>query len=519
MRKLWLLTAVLLMAVVIGLCGCNESSEETNSVVVGITQDLDELDPHKAVAAGTDEVLFNIFEGLVKPDCNGNLIPAVAESYLVSEDGRTYVFILRDGVKFHNGKEVTMNDVVYSLKRKAGLLENNDPKVIVSKTMSNIDNIRAVSDNELEVTLKKPDTEMIASFVVAIVPENYDELSNNPIGTGPFKFVAYTPLESLVLAKNEDYYIEDCPKLDKVTFKISANTDAAFLELKSGSIDIFPYLTDDQAKELSNNFQIVEGGMNLIQGMFMNNGKKPFDDIRVRQAMNYIIDKHEIIDMVSGGHGQVIGTNMYPSLKKYYNAELDSYYEQNLNKAKQLLAEAGYADGLKFTLTVPSNYQFHVATAQVIAEQLKRAGITAEIKLVEWASWMSDIYYGAEEKNYKGNDYELTKGRDYQATIVGLDGKLVARETLQRFVSTAGNNFPNYRNAEYDRVFLEASSTSNEAIKVRRYKELQKLLTSDAVAVYIQDPPALVAMKNNLDGYVFYPVFAQDMSVVFYREK
>ncbi len=474
------------------------------SVIVGITQDLDSLDPHKAVAAGTNEVLYNIFEGLVKPDKDGNLVPAVASDYSISEDGMTYTFTLRDGVQFHNGNLVTADDVIYSIKRSAGMLETSDPEVKVESALSVIADITSMVTEEgktqIQILLSEPNTELIGYLTTPIIPKDYDGQAETPVGTGPFKFVSYTPLQSIVMEKNEDYYVEGVPYLDQVTFKISANTDSAFMELMAGAIDIFPYLTEEQANQLSSTYDIEVGNMNLVQGLFLNNQAAPFDNMLVRQALCYAIDRQGILDMVAGGKGQIIGSNMFHGFSIYYNDTLEDVYAYNPEKAKELLAEAGYADGFSFTIKVPSNYQFHVDTAQVIVEQLKAVGIDAKIQLIEWASWLSDVY----------------KARDYEATIVGLDAKLAPSDVLKRYRSTASNNFLNYENAEFDTIFAEAIGTIDQDIKIQKYKELQEILTNDAASVYIQDPALLVAVNKKLTGYTFYPVYVQDMSVVAY---
>ena len=162
------LLALLLVSLTTVLCGCKDGTENGNSpddissgtptyggsIVVGITQDLDSLDPHIAVAAGTDEVLFNIFEGLVKPDKNGNFVEAVAESYVISEDAMTYTFVLRENVKLHNGDTVTVDDVVYSLKRCAGLLDVQDPNVLVDSALSgSIAHIAATDERTIVLAL------------------------------------------------------------------------------------------------------------------------------------------------------------------------------------------------------------------------------------------------------------------------------------------------------------------------------------------------------------------------------
>jgi len=515
------LTKILLLIVVLSsvLYGCSDkktgtdkgntpadesksSTEPTNggSVTVGITQDLDSLDPHKAIAAGTKEVLFNIFEGLVKLDYNGKLVPAVAESYDVSPDGLVYTFTLRQGVKFHDGTPVTADDIVYSIKRSAGLLKPIDPTVVVETALSGISEINIADEKTVEVVLSQADTELIYYLTCAIVPANYDKLSTKPIGTGPFKFVSYAPLESIVMEKNEDYYLQGVPYLDEVTFKMSANTDAAFLELRAGSIDILPYLTDAQAGQLPEGYELKAGSMNLIQGMFLNNEMPPFDNALVRKALCYAVDRQAVIDMVAGGRGNVIGTNMFPGFKDYYDAELVNAYPYDPQKAKDLLAEAGYKDGLSFTITVPSNYQYHVDTAQIVIEQLKQVGVTADIQLVEWASWLSDVY----------------KAKDYQATLSGLAAEMAPRKALERFQSDADNNFMNYKNEEFDRIYQLVEKTTVEEERISYYKQLEALLTKDAVAVYLQDPYQMTAVSDKLGGYTYYPIYVQDMSLVYY---
>jgi len=473
------------------------------SVTVGITQDLDSLDPHKAIAAGTKEVLFNIFEGLIKLDKDGNLVPAVAESYEISPDGMVYTFTLRDGVKFHNSEPVTADDIVYSIKRSAGLLEPVDPTVLVESVLSVISEVVIVNEKTIEIRLSQADTELIPYLTCAIVPADYKELDTKPVGTGPFKFISYSPLESIVMEKNEDYYLEGVPYLDKVTFKMSANTDAAFLELNAGSIDILPYITDAQAGQLPEGHRLQAGSMNLIQGMFLNNAKEPFDNKLVRQALSYAVDRQAVIDMVAGGRGDVIGTNMFPGFKKYYANELVKVYPYDPQKAKDLLSEAGYPDGVSFVITVPSNYQYHVDTTQIVVEQLKQSGFNAEIQLIEWASWLSDVY----------------KDRNYQATLSGLAAELSPRKALERFQSDADNNFMNYKNEEFDSLYTEAEKTAVEEEKIALSKQMQTLLTNDAVAVYIQDPYQMTAVNKKLGGYTYYPIYVQDMSLVYYNAK
>ena len=504
--------ACFLLAVMMAaaLCGCEGGTKDPEeelkggAVVVGITQDLDSLDPHKAVAAGTREVLYNIFEGLVKPDKDGKLVPAVAESYELSADGKTYTFVLRDGVKFHNGETVTADDVVYSLNRCAGRLENPDPEVQVVAAFSVISDITA-SKNEagrdvITVTLSNPNTELIGYFTCNIVPKNYADQAKSPVGTGPFKFVSYKPMDSLVMERFEDYHGEKA-HLAKVTFSISESTDAAFLKLQAGNIDIFPYLTVDQAEQLKGQFNIEVGSMSLVQGLFLNNAVKPFDDIRVRQAVNYAVDKAEVLQMLNGGYGTAIGSGVYSTFGLYYDKSLENAYPHDEAKAKQLLADAGYADGFTFTVKVPSNYTYHVQTAEVLANQLKKVGITMKIELIEWASWLSDVY----------------KGHNCDATIIGLDSQLAPGDILKYYIGGSTKNFINYQSADFDSLYSEAQGTVDTDRKVELYHKLQACLSNDAASVFLQSPSLMVAVNPKLAGYTFYPVYVQDMASVYFK--
>ncbi len=497
------------LAVLSLLCGCGDARvqkggadsktvTEGGSLLVGITQDLDSLDPHVAVAAGTDEVLYNIFEGLVKVDEKGNMNPAVAESYKISEDAKTYTFTLRDNVKFHNGDVVTTEDVVYSLKRCAGFTEAYDPNVLVESALSIVTDIYAPDEKTVVLTLSEPNTELIYYLNSAIIPADYKDQAKAPVGTGPFKFVSYEPLQSFVIEKNNDYYGTK-PHLDKVTFKIFANVDAAFMELLAGSVDVMTQLQADQCKQLEDKYNIVGASYNLVQALFLNNDFEPFKNVKVRQALCHAIDRNEINQMISEGQGSLIGSGMFPGISTYFADDLVNYYDYNPEKAKTLLKEAGY-ENLSFTVRIPSAYDSHVATGQIIVEQLKKVGVTMKIDTIEWSSWLSDVY----------------RNREFEATIIGLDANLAPSDILKRYNTTAKNNFINYKNASFDEAYKSGVNSISTDDKIKYYHECQELLTKDAASVFIQDPAQLTAVKKGLDGYTPYPVYVFDASKIYY---
>ncbi len=517
MKKKLLALLLLLGLLSTVLCGCGDGSAEKaadegqtsgsenqeaqgtadhpNEITVGIAQDLDEsLDPHKAVAAGTKEVMFNVFEGLMKPTPEGDLIPAVAEKYEISDDQLVYTFTIRDGIKFHNGSPVTAGDVVNSITRCIAPYEAD---VLAVEALSAVDKvITAEDDRTVQIRLKEPNTEFLSYLTLAILPADYDQQDTAPVGTGPFKFVSRAAQDSIVLERFEDYWGEGA-YLDKVTFKIIENADSILMSLQSGAVDMFAHLTSTQVAQLGDGFNIEEGTMNLVQAMYLNNAEKPFDDVRVRQALCYAVDRQQILDLAFDGYGSLIGSSMYPAFGKYFDDSLTNHYSHDVEKAKALLADAGYPGGFAMTITVPSNYQPHIDTAQVIVEQLREVGVTAEIQLVEWGTWLSDVY----------------AGRQFQSTVVGVDAStMTARALLERFTSSASNNFINYNNEEYDAFFQQAVTAADDETRTAAYKQAEANLTENAANVYIQDLADLVAVRKGLEGVRFYPIYVLDLA-------
>lgn len=517
-----LLTALLTMAV-LGGCGSDGTGESSGdnssvesvqdspeaasgepvyggSVVVGVQQDIDSLDPHKATAAGTKEILFNIFEGLVKPDKNGDLMNAIASDYTVSEDGLVYTFTLREGVKFHNGSEVTAEDVKYSLERASGLLDG----AALIHSLSVLTSVDIIDEKTVQVTVGSANTELIYSFVAAIIPAGSGEdESGTPIGTGPFSFVSYTPQVGIVMEKNPDYWQEGLPYLDEVTFKIVTSPDTALLELQGGSIDVYPYLTDSQANELKNSFEILSAPSVNVQALFLNNADPVLSDVRIRQAICYALDKDLINEFVAGGSATLISSAMLPTLQTYYVDLNDTYGTgANIERAKELMTEAGYPDGFDLEITVPSNYEYHMQTAEVAVESLKAAGINATINPVEWNTWLEECY----------------TNRNYQATLCAITSDMTPGYLMNRFQTDSQKNFINFASAEYDETYLKAAGAMDSAEKAEYYRQLQQILCDEAGSAFIQVPPITIAMNPGLDGYVFYPVYVQDMSTVYFTE-
>jgi len=467
------------------------------SVVYGMTQDLASLDPHVDTDAGTRDVVFNLYEGLVKPTSDGGFIPAVASDYIISDDAKTYTFTLRDGITFHDGTPVTIEDVKYSIDRYAEIQGES------SAFSSLVDSVEVQDDKTLVVNLKESYSEFLPMMTIAIIPQSNEDPAGNPIGTGPFKYVSYTPGQNLELKKYDGYWQEGVPSLDSVEFKFIADVDTAFVELQAGTIDILKYLTSAQAETLGDDYNIVQGSMNLVHAMYLNSAYEPLSKTEVRQALCYAVDRDAINNFIFGGKSHIIGSHMIPAMSKYYEPEAETVYSYDPEKAKELLADAGYADGFDLEITVPSSYSQHVDSAQIIADELSQVGINVTLNQVEWSTWLQDVY----------------KGGNFQATVIGFDGTLAPSDWLKKYVTDDAKNFMHYSNTEYDDVFNTAYTTVDDDVKVENYKKAQMILAEDAAAVYIEDPANLVAVSKKFGGYTFYPTAAEDMSLLYQVEQ
>ena len=344
---------------------------EGGEIGLAVTQEPDFLDPYLAEAAGTKEILYNLFEGLVKLETDGSFSPSLAEEYEMAADGRSYRFKLRKGVKFHNGDEMTAEDVIYSLERGAGLLPGADTPLIPE--FASIESVSANdAGDEVTVALKHPDVDLIGFLTQAIIPAGYEEQNTHPIGTGPFRFVEYKTQQHVIMEKFADYNGKSKPYLDRVTFRIVPSADAAMVDLQAGKIDIFPYLTMDKASLVEADYDLIETRSNMVQLWALNNKRAPFDDPNVRKALNLAIDKQLVIDTVTYGYG----TYWSPVCRRPWVITIMTKLIRSISpmwKRPSVCSAAGHGNGITLKVTVPANYLVHVQTAEALAAQLPRS--------------------------------------------------------------------------------------------------------------------------------------------------
>lgn len=472
--------------------------DETTVVRMSIGSEPDSLDPWQSAASDTSAIFDNVFEGLMAYTSEGEIVPGLAESCEISEDGLTYTFDLREGVTFHNGQKFTSADAVYSYSHLAGL---NGEEAISSK-FAGVESVEAPDENTFVIHMKEASASFLALTIADILPEGYEDQATNPVGTGPYKFVEYVPGQRVVFEKNENYYNEEkMGQIDRVEVYIMTDASAIVSALMSDQLDL-ANVSVENAQILGDGFDIYNSPQNMVQIFALNNTYEPLSDVRVRQAINYAVNKQEIIQGVFDGYATELYSNFSPVMSVYYNDELSDMYTTDIEKAKELMAEAGYADGFDLVIRVPGNYQAHVDTAQILMAQLAQININVSIETIEWATWLEDVYGNA----------------NYQGTVIGFTGKLDPNDVLIRFKSTYGKNFTRYNNPEYDALIDAAAVEMDEEKRIEMYKECQRIITEDAVGVYICDPNLTMAARKELKGYTFYPVTFHDFTKLYFEK-
>jgi peptide/nickel transport system substrate-binding protein len=375
------------------------AAAQRTDIVVGMQLEPPILDPTAGAAAAIDEVVYaNVFEGLTRFGPNGEILPALAESWEVAPDGLSWVFHLRDGVSFHDGTPMTAEDVVFSFDRAVAEGSLNAQKQL----FDGINEVTAIDDTTVEIGLDAPKGSLLANLAwgdaVIVSPASADGNATAPVGTGPFRFANWVQGDRIELERNPDYWGEPA-KLERVTFRFIADPTAAFAAMMAGDIDAFPnYPAPENLAqfEADPRFQVLVGSTEGETILAINNARPPFDDLRVRQALAHAIDRKAIVDGAMFGYGTPIGSHFAPHHAAY--VDLTGLSAHDPERAKALLAEAG-VEGLAPTLVLPPP-SYARRGGEIVASQLRAVGIESRIVNMEWAQWLEQVF--------KNKDFDLT---------------------------------------------------------------------------------------------------------------
>ncbi|MHC0053502.1 ABC transporter substrate-binding protein [Actibacterium sp. D379-3] len=370
-----------------------------DSITIGMVLEPPNLDPTAGAAAAIDEVVYsNIFEGLTRFAADGSVIPGLARSWDISEDGLTYTFHLAPGVTFHDGTTMDGEDVKFSLDRARAEDSTNAQKAL----FAGIGRVDVVDPATVTVTLTAPDGsfpfKMAWGDAVILAPESADTAATAPVGTGPFKLTRWVQGDRVEIARNPEYW-GPAPALATATFKFISDPNAAFAAMMAGDVDAFPNFPAPETLEQFKSdprFAVIVGSTEGETILAMNNKQPPLNDVRVRAAVAHAINKQDIIDGAMFGYGTPIGTHFAPHNPDYVDLTGISAYDPEASKA--LLAAAG-ATGLKLRLALPPP-SYARRGGEIIAAQLRDVGIETEITNMEWAQWLEQVF--------KGKDFDLT---------------------------------------------------------------------------------------------------------------
>ncbi len=450
------------------------------------------LDPTAGAASSIAEVtLYNIYETLTKINPDGSVTPLLAESWEVSPDLTTYTFKLRRGVKFHNGEPFNAQAVKFSFDRAAGEKSTNKDKRTFQALTT-----RVVDDYTVVVLTKEIDPDfpflMGQGTAVIVEPKSAETNGTKPVGTGPYQLTDWVKGSSITLTRWDGYRNPGAAKLRRATFRFIADPAAQVAALLAGDVDAFPRVTPRSVPQFKNNnrFQVVVSGSRAKTILAINNKKKPFDDVRVRRAVNMAIDRKAVIQGAGDGYGVAIGSYYPPSAPGYVDLSASNAF--NPEQARALLKEAGVTGPIEVTITLPPP-PYARQGGEVIASQLSKVGINAKLQNVEWAQWLSNVY---------GN-------RNYDMTIISH----VEPFDLGNFARP--NYYWNYESPKFAELYNKYKTAARPQDRSKLLGDIQRLVAEDAPMGFLYQPQWVTVANKNVKGlWTNMPIFCNDLSAL-----
>jgi peptide/nickel transport system substrate-binding protein len=487
MRRLAALVAVVTLWSAVAACSTGErvdlGGESSGNLVAAIAGEPDQLDPHKTSAYFSFEVLENVFDTLVEPDANLEMRPALAQSWSVSSDQLSWNFLLRPGVTFHDGSPFTADDVVYSYRR------------IIDEQLANVDKFSAVADveapnpNTVIIRVKQPTPNLLTNIGgfkgMAIVSRRNVEsgqIATNPIGTGPFAFAGQKSGDSITLKANPSYW-SGVPKVSGVTFRFISEPSTALSALQAGEIDWTDSIPAQRVAQLrdDDSISLAVTASNDYWYLALNEARKPWSDVRVRQAIAYSIDRDAILASTSYGTAaanQLAIPKGNPWYTEYHR------YGHDVDKAKNLLSEAGVS-GADLDMLATSEYPETVTAAQVIADNLAPLGITVNIRTVDFATWLDEQNTG-----------------NFDMLMMGWLGNIDPDDFYYAQHHTKGtSNAQKFSNPEVDRLLDAARVETNREARGGLYDKAATIIADQASYIYLYNPSVIQAWSTELSGF------------------
>ncbi len=469
--------------------GGADTPQGNAEINISLNADPPKLDPAVSTAFVDRQVLNSLMDKLVDLDAEGNIVPMLATEWQVSDDNLTYTFMLREGVKFHDGTDFNADAVKFNLER--GMTETSPRR----NELSAVQSIEVVDPKTVKLTLK----EAFAPFLSILtdragmmasptaVQELGDDFMTKPVGTGPFKFQDRVKDTSITLVRNEDYWQEGLPKASRIVYKIFTDAPTALVNLRSGQLDFTDTLPAKEVPGLQQdaNFKVVnEPGLGY-QGFYLNMTKPPFDKKEVRKAVDMLINRDALVKVVFG-ETATPAHSPFPETSLAFG-ESNKYEQPNVEAAKQLLSQAGVSNP-SFTFktgTSPTTAQI----AQLVQNFLQPAGFNMQIEKVEFGTLLDQLEQG-----------------NFEAGAVGWSGRPDPDQNIYDvFATGAPRNDSRYSNPQVDELLNQARRESDEAKRKALYDEVMQIAHEEVPYVFLYQPNNVFGMRANVTGFTYVP--------------
>lgn len=473
--------------------GKKDELVKKNELVVGISADPSTLDPMIQSGQATRLIKMNLYRGLLAYQPDGKIGYEIAESYQVSEDNKTYTFKIKPNAKFHDGSDITAEDVKFSMER---ILDEKVGATFRSDFKNVLDKCEVVDNKTVKIILKKPSAPFIDLLTLpesAIVSKKWceshnNDLNANPMGSGPYKFGSWDKGREIIVNAFSDFYKKGKPESKGIRFVIIADATTRANALKTNEVDLIDYVASKDViafeKEKGIKVDISEAPFMCLQ---INSKEGPLANPKVRQAIAYAMDREGVINTAFMGRGTPIYGFPTRVGQNNYDGKYDNYFKTDLEKAKQLLAEAGYPNGFKTKVLSSSTYDFHKQTAVVVQDSLKKIGIEAELELPDWSTRI--------ERSNRG---------DYQILVSGTAGNIVDMDWCTNYFASGEprmNSAAWFADAEVDKLLEEGRTTLDTAKREEIYDKLRKRILDLSPFVFINYREQCFARNENVEGF------------------
>ncbi|MEH7884763.1 ABC transporter substrate-binding protein [Bacillus sp. JJ1609] len=531
-KRFGLMFFAFILILSLGLAGCNnesggkktggESSSDGGSssggtLVFGRGGDSTSLDPAITTEGEAFKVTKNIYETLIEfGEQDTEIKPGLAESWEESPDGLKHTLKLRKGVKFHDGTDFNAEAVVFNFERwKAG---NKEQFYYYNSQFGDvIKEVKAVDEYTVEFTLNRilaPFNKNLAMSPFGIaspeaVKKYGDKFLENPVGTGPFKFKEWKRNDKVTLVKNENYWDKGLPKLDEVIFRVIPENSARLNALNTGEVDIIDGVNFSDVESIESNPDLqtfFRPSLNVAY-LGLNNERGPLKDKKVRQALNYAVDKKSLIDAFYAGAAEP-AKNPMPKTVAGYNDEVDGY-EYNPEKAKELLKEAGFENGFEMELWAMPVARPYMPDGKKVAEALQadfaKIGVKAKIVSYEWATYLEKARVGEADSFLLGWTGDNGDADNFLYVLLDQD-------------NIDSNNYARYKNQEVHDLFIQAQSTNDQAEREKLYKEAQLLIKEDAPWIPLVHSEPALAGRADVVGFKAHPTGSDLLATVEFKK-